>query len=131
MKENKFKAWYKSDDKDIDYKYGMSDVFTLNDYPEWESSYSLNKWEELCEILEFIGLQDKNKDDIYNGYILKHNRAGIFLVVFDNASFKLKYLYGSSTVFYINKLRCFDDYAENSFEIIGNKFDNPDLLEEK
>lgn len=78
-------------------------------------------------ICQFSGMRDKNKKEIYDGDILKTTYGHIYKVEYYecNAAFML--------ICYDERI---DDYigyfdTENSFEVIGNIYDNPELLEIK
>lgn len=80
------------------------------------------------EIQQFTGLKDKNGKEIFEGDILRVKLDGgfeSFLVVWqqNKMGFGLRDL---------NKVDLIDSWAftpKNDFEIIGNKFENPELLE--
>lgn len=84
------------------------------------------------EVLQFTGLQDRNGKEIYEGDILKYNfpyderLKHISLVKFveTEASFGLKDIYG-------DEIPLYRIAANNYFEIIGNIYENPELLEGK
>lgn len=115
MDNLKFKAWVFSKNKMyrvtgfcFDDPVGDVEVFDeeVNDY----RCYNSKKKE--CVVLQCTGYQDKNSDDIYFGDIVKCDYNAPVLLV-------------ESTGFYwhINEL-C----APDLMEIIGNKFENEDLL---
>ena len=84
-------------------------------------------------VCQYTGLTDKNGRKIFEGDIVKtnqygvddgsgHNYAGLdtFSVEFSDGGFCLK-----------NKWRRFNLRPFGNFEVIGNIFDNPELLKEK
>lgn len=121
-KENKFRVWRK------DTKEFLS--FRITPYNSICNSFN----QENLVFLEFSGEYDKNKAEIYEGYIIRLDDdwaqaigAGrkICLVGFERGSF----MFGRSDV---------DPFAMNSYlwlsadkcEVIGNYFQNPELLEQ-
>lgn len=144
----KFKAYHN--------KYGMSKSFGLghiNGFPKWKINGeigTITEWESVCSIVQYTGLKDKNKKDIYKDHIIKcnpnkikvtfHNgnldetwdemvwpdmysdRGEIFIVEYDKltAGFKPFSDYDTDCDVYNNS-----EY----FEIIGNMYENPELLE--
>lgn len=95
--------------------------------PELEGEFLIDK----SSVCQYTGLNDMNGRKIFEGDIVKtsqygvddgngHNYAGFdkFSIEFFNGSFWLK-----------NNLRIFSFRSHVRYEIIGNIFDNPELLE--
>lgn len=84
------------------------------------------------EVLQFTGLQDINGKEIYEGDILKYNfpydgrlkHISPVTYLETQASFGLKDIYG-------NEIPLYRITANNYFEVVGNIYENPELLEGK
>lgn len=81
---------------------------------------------DMNTICQFSGMRDKNKKEIYDGDILKDDYGRIYKVEYQecNAAFML--------VCYNDRITDYMGYfdTENCFEVIGNIYDNKELLEE-
>lgn len=83
---------------------------------------------------QFTGLYDKNGTRIFEGDIVRfdyvnddgNDAAEDFLIIFEKGAFRAQYL---------GNIKCapniFDDIAIEESYIVGNKWDNPELLEVK
>lgn len=94
-------------------------------------------------VMRFVGICDKNGNEIYEGDIIKIERTGKYLgcsvssiniVKFGNYFYKNEVFEIVSTIgFYLSTLKgeyCSCDFNSQS-EVIGNVFENPELLENK
>ena len=120
MREIKFRAWdYKNDEmrewKDIGNNWDLGSVFNN---PEMNS----------CDIMQYTGLKDKNGKEIYEGDVVRIEETyiGDSIIAKHNAS--IIFDLGSFNVNHSNA--CFDTLAVNPiyWEVIGNIYENPELL---
>jgi len=134
-REIKYRAWLKEEKK-------MVNVETI-DFSE-KSIQHLEKNEiidayllrttflEDIDLMQYTGLKDKNGKEIYEGDILKYKfpydrrlkHVSLVKFIETETSFGLKDIYG-------NEIPLYRIAANNYFEVIGNIYENPELLEEK
>ena len=134
-REIKYRAWLKEEKK-------MVNVETI-DFSE-KSIQHLEKNEiidayllrttflEDIELMQYTGLKDKNGKETYEGDILKYKfpydrrlkHVSLVKFIETEASFGLKDIYG-------NEIPLYRITANNYFEVIGNIYENPELLEGK
>ena len=133
MREIKFRAWLKEDRK-------MEDVKTMDftdktirclKKNEFINAYLLRRVSfDDVELMQYTGLKDKNGKEIYEGDIV--------LIKLDETSTWYKTVVGFKKGAFIANLIDKEDYVYifhhgftgDDFEIIGNVYENKNLLEE-
>lgn len=146
MREIKFRVW---DDhfKYMNYKVtvGMWGKESLNDdnYTACAMYVMPDKVDYKCEphwahfepymedvhLMQYTGIKDKNGKEIYEGDILKINVAGVInkrvKVVYENGAFGVYWkAWGAPR----EELHYFNSFCNTEFEVIGNIYENPELL---
>jgi uncharacterized phage protein (TIGR01671 family) len=132
MREIKFRAWNKrigwKDRHGLDYKPIMEyDRFVI--YPETGlCEFLVGGWELFGKtensdnfiLMQDTGFKDKNRASIFEGYIVKTNTDNIVSVEYDN--YYGAYLFGGFRTTQ-------DEIYKLGIEVIGNIYENPELLD--
>jgi len=104
-REIKFRAWNKEENK---IKYS-------SEYPDLPCFFTLNQWQlgqEMYPMMQYTGLKDKNGKEIYEGDIVRRLTEK-YQVIFGEGYIEPFYTYG---------------ITGDTYEIIGNIYENPDLI---
>ena len=118
----KFRAWDK-ENKEMQIVYNLN---WLGDRQMWE--VNLEGDSRRFEIMQFTGLKDKNKKEIYEGDLLLDKKCSNSYVkpaecYFEDGGFNFK---GSGCDSCDEKLG--NNLINYDFEVIGNIYENPELL---
>lgn len=136
MREVKFRAW------DTKHKkwYGIDVLIDGNGNPCYYDNYDNLIPMEDCEIVFYTGIKDKEGKEIYCGDIIKISRTAINEdsptitdVYFHRGAFRWRHNDGSGSVVDFNSVVVLEgmESITQDVEIIGNVFENPELIEVK
>ncbi|MCG2493207.1 YopX family protein [Staphylococcus epidermidis] len=84
------------------------------------------RWHSSVILMQSTGLKDKNGTEIYEGDIVSanHPRLGEFIGFVDNAI-------GNFKVRGVGQYEYLSDDLDGTYEVIGNIYENPELLEDE
>ena len=101
--------------------------------PDWNLPYEMVRTDiEKETIGQYTGLKDKNGKEIYEGDIVFIKGETKLLDITGKVEYSniLAQFIITNTGSIVNEAEPLGDYEEEDIEIIGNGFDNPELLEE-
>jgi hypothetical protein len=136
MRNTKFRAWY--DGGDAGEKFWLNNFMVSPDgfiilfrYP-WSDSSQTTIPMHYITLIQSTGLKDKNSKEIYEGDIVAYHywngikdvtrKPGIVFYSKSDASWKIKLL---------GKEMLFGLLSHGNLEIIGNLYENPELLNQQ
>ena len=118
MREIKFRAWHKTQKEMFTALYlTFSGRIGVWNNEETEIDF-VSEYPYLI-LMQFTGLKDKNKKEIYEGDIIKY-MAGVSVVSYANGCFSFRG----------NGVKCEPLFYYKIYEVIGNIYENPELLTE-
>lgn len=95
--------------------------------PTYEDGYHAEEDAENCTLQQFTGLHDKNGKEIYEGDITKGNHDTLGIIKYENFGFVIEALpYYENGILYDQPNYT---HKDNHLEVIGNIYENPELLE--
>lgn len=127
MREIKFRAW-------DDLKKIMFDVWDIRFLPDGE--IRINEGEYFSKdvgLLQYVGIKDRYGKEVYEGDIIRKD------VEYNQRSYEAHYkVIYEYTGFYLELLNSYEDikagiivsFPYGDFYVIGNIYENPELLEE-
>lgn len=121
MREIKFRAWDKSSSVMV---YSGADVSWLSD-KEVTVGDLVNSFEDES-LMQYTGLKDKNGKEIYEGDILDGHDDGLVKVVWRGAGWECDFEDDGNIG--LDEM-CI--WFGNNSEVIGNIYENPELLKEQ
>lgn len=120
-REIKFRAWDTSDKEKRPYMLGPYDLTDAI----WAHT-EIRK----MPLMQYTGLKDKNGKEIYEADVFQVAGNKIYTVVFCEGGVSNHEWYGGAFVLKLNNeiFFPFDEFAMSHGEVIGNIYENPELL---
>ena len=116
MREIKFRAW---DKKEKEMVYDINLLSSSKSVSAWISDNGVggyfNPKAEKYVVMQYTGLKDKNGKEVCEGDIIKIGKSRI-AVEFEKGCFQIARV-------------CFYGRRSDEYEVIGNIYENPELLE--
>jgi uncharacterized phage protein (TIGR01671 family) len=118
MRRFKFRYYEKEEERAVGMKYAEPDITNMEYFFGW--AYR-NK-----NLMQFTGLKDKNGKEIYEGDILAAPHTYNIEIIYKNGGFLMEFFddIGEKCEYHLNK----ELIEQDDLEIIGNKYENPELL---
>jgi uncharacterized phage protein (TIGR01671 family) len=125
MREIKFRAWDKATQGHWQPKPKGMIEFRLHNVPDY-IGHTFNEnggvWERRFTVMQYTGLKDKNGREIYDGDIVQDDHDEyLWIVRFDDRGCFVAHVPGEECDWVL-----LDDF---DFNVIGNIYENPELLE--
>ena len=121
MRDIKFRAWInlKKNDHDFMVYQGQPDLETLQSF--------MFHWGDSKNLMQYTGIKDKNGKEIYEGDILEMNdrKASRSQVKYDDKKWARFLAYDREAV---SVYMPFVENAVNQWVVIGNIYENPELI---
>ena len=133
MRKLKFRAWdkfHKTMDEVDGYYLYIADGELYEIFEEtqgYETYMQKHIVTDKHEVMQYTGLRDSKGAEIYEGDIIRHRIKNMRTVVFKDGAFRTKrinYVAGELTDAFF-----FYENTGRDWEIIGNIYENPELLE--
>jgi uncharacterized phage protein (TIGR01671 family) len=136
MREIKFRAWDLYNNRMVEnpYIFEKATKHNNNGNDLNPSFIFYEDWRDIddgisrpCHIMQYTGLKDLKDIEIYEGDIIKSNSKTNFKVVFGDGSNKYDYINGWILIGIQSSIQWLLS-AEGKYEIIGNIYQNPELI---
>jgi len=125
MRELKFRAWdknLKQMEEVIAIDFDSEKVLCHPDYYDWRPFGQI-------ELMQYTSIKDKNKKEIYKDDIVYISGIGNCVVKWDEVNACWIFVHKQELPF-INETFCYQDICEDLENVVGNIYENPELLKQ-
>lgn len=131
MRERKYKVWDKEENKWLELG---GDTYIFYDGQKMkvvEGNESYGAVHDNVEIVEYTGLKDKSGNELYEGDLIPHkfDKKAIGIVTYGNRAGHTGFHVEWKNGMHKDLLRVDLPYWASVSEVIGNVFDNPEMLQ--
>lgn len=127
MREIKFRAWDRKFKKWTSYSIDDGLLMFYDDHAEcWE----IGREGERFILCQYTGLKNINGEEIYEGDIVKAVSFSKWIGVAKYSDENQAFIFDDLDKKYRGKSTVFMNQFDDGFEILGNIYENPELLEE-
>jgi uncharacterized phage protein (TIGR01671 family) len=126
MRETKFRVWTGSK-MEYNIMAGFLGAFYVKGIDEKDSaciSPFNTKYPDVCPLMQYTGLNDKSGKEIYEGDIVTFKEWRDAYQEYEDKIMKVEYLEG----FFCPLVSFGDEPSSKNYEVIGNIYQNPELL---
>lgn len=127
MREIKFRVWDKALKRWA--IYSLADN-KLEFYVKGAESWKIDQRSRRFVLNQYIGLKDKNGKEIYEGDIVKAISFARWIGVVKYSDENQAFIFDDLDKKYRGKSTVFMNQFDDGFEILGNIYENPELLKE-
>ena len=127
MRDIYFRAWDKKL-KELT-NYSISDIF-IEFYNKDTDSWEIDREGERFTLCQYTGLKDKNNREIYEGDVIKAISFARWIGVVEYSDENQAFIFNDLDKKYRGYSTAFMNQFDDGFEILGNIYENPELLKE-
>ena len=130
MREIKFRAWDRELKEWTNYSISNINGNVIDFYNKEAGLWEIDREGEQFALYQYTGLKDKNGKEIYEGDIVKAISFARWIGVAEYSDENQAFIFDDLDKKYRGKSTVFMNQFNDGFEILGNIYENPELLKE-